>query len=204
MTADAAIVPARAGTRDKILSVAIDVFLEKGAHALSLRDIARRAGLTPMAIYRHYEDKKALVEALLEAGFQEYADYLAIEQRPDAVEHLVALACRVFDFAVEKSAFFELMFFVSRTTMGMPGFDLVHKAHEPTYDIAYEAISACQQSGQMVTCDLRHLTNDILAWCVGFSAFYMSAKISQDPVRARDQFQRGFRRLIFPYLSPNS
>ncbi len=42
-----------------ILSAALDAFYEKGFHGASVRDIARRVGVTVPALYYHYDSKEA-------------------------------------------------------------------------------------------------------------------------------------------------
>lgn len=190
--------------RDRILTIAVDEFMEKGAQSLSLRGISKKAGLTPMAIYRHFEDKQALVEEIIRVGFEEYASYLTIDRKPDEVAHLEALAARVFDFAAEKSAFFEIIFLTSQTAIGLPDRGLLREVHGPTYDIAKNALADCRSAGKMRFSDLRHTTNDVLAWCIGACAIYLSGMTGQDRAKARKDFRRGFRRIINPYLNqPN-
>lgn len=53
-------------TRNNILMAAQRVFANKGFNKASLTDIAREAGVTRGAIYWHYENKTALLAALLE------------------------------------------------------------------------------------------------------------------------------------------
>ncbi|RDI30197.1 TetR family transcriptional regulator [Rhodococcus sp. AG1013] len=49
-----------------ILSAALDAFYEKGFHGASVREIARRVGVTVPALYYHYESKEGLLVALTE------------------------------------------------------------------------------------------------------------------------------------------
>lgn len=51
-----------------ILEAALDSFYEKGFHGASVRDIARRVGVTVPALYYHYENKEGLLVALIELG----------------------------------------------------------------------------------------------------------------------------------------
>ncbi|MCA1004962.1 TetR/AcrR family transcriptional regulator [Rhodococcus hoagii] len=51
-----------------ILSAALDAFYEKGFHGASVRDIARRVGVTVPALYYHYDSKEGLLVALVELG----------------------------------------------------------------------------------------------------------------------------------------
>jgi AcrR family transcriptional regulator len=54
-------------TRDAILQAAYDSFLENGYHGTSMRDIARRAGLTVAAAYNHFKNKEQMYVAVLHA-----------------------------------------------------------------------------------------------------------------------------------------
>jgi AcrR family transcriptional regulator len=49
-----------------ILSAALDAFNEHGYHGTSVRDIAKRVGVTVPALYYHHENKEAILFALLD------------------------------------------------------------------------------------------------------------------------------------------
>lgn len=53
-----------------ILASALDAFYEKGYHATSVRDIARRTGLTVPALYYHHVNKEAILAALLDQSVE--------------------------------------------------------------------------------------------------------------------------------------
>jgi AcrR family transcriptional regulator len=53
-------------TRDRILTVASELFIEQGYDATSLREIADRLGFTKAALYYHFQSKEQLFAALLE------------------------------------------------------------------------------------------------------------------------------------------
>ena len=63
--------------RASILAVARVLFADQGYHGVSVDDIARRLGVSPAVLYRHFESKAALYEAVLEemtARRQSYID----------------------------------------------------------------------------------------------------------------------------------
>jgi AcrR family transcriptional regulator len=51
-------------TRDRILAIALDLFVEKGYENTSLRDIAEALGFTKAAIYYHFRSKEDIFMAL--------------------------------------------------------------------------------------------------------------------------------------------
>ncbi len=52
------------GTRERILDVALDLFVEKGYDKTSLREIADRMGFTKAALYYHFASKSDMLMAL--------------------------------------------------------------------------------------------------------------------------------------------
>ena len=54
-----------------ILSGALDAFYEAGYHGTSVRDIARRVGLTVPALYYHHKNKEAILYALIDTSINE-------------------------------------------------------------------------------------------------------------------------------------
>ncbi|WP_165950222.1 TetR/AcrR family transcriptional regulator [Actinomadura sp. GC306] len=63
--------PAQGPGEDGILRAAIAVMAENGYHGTSVRDIAVRAGLSPGALYYHFESKQALLATIMERGIEE-------------------------------------------------------------------------------------------------------------------------------------
>lgn len=64
-------------SRQTILETARALLDQEGAAALSMREVARRAGVTHQAPYHHFPDREAILGALVAQGFDELADRLA-------------------------------------------------------------------------------------------------------------------------------
>ncbi len=84
---------------------------EKGASALGLREIARLVGVSAAAPYRHFTDRKALLEAVAAEGFRGFAAAMAKAAGglPEA-DQLAAMAFGYVRFALDQPALFRLMF----------------------------------------------------------------------------------------------
>ena len=97
--------------RAALVRAAIEVLEDSGETELSLRAVARRAGVSPAAPYRHYEDREALVSAVATVGYRELADRLATAHpSPSTPEQLASVAIAYVQFALERPALFRLMF----------------------------------------------------------------------------------------------
>ncbi|MBA1146823.1 TetR/AcrR family transcriptional regulator [Ectothiorhodospiraceae bacterium WFHF3C12] len=98
--------------RRALLSAAGALLEEGGAAALSLREAARRSGVSRTAPYRHFPDKEALLAALAAEGFRQLsASWRRAEaDGGDADARLQAVAADYVAFAREHPARFRLMF----------------------------------------------------------------------------------------------
>lgn len=97
--------------RAACLRAARELLEEDGTAGLSLRAVARRAGVSPTAPYRHYADRDALLAAVAAEGYRELAGYLAeAHTAPATPDDLAAVATAYVRFALEHPALFRVMF----------------------------------------------------------------------------------------------
>ena len=89
-----------------VLAAALRLADEQGLDAVTMHAVARRLQVTPMALYRHVDDKNALLDGLVEVLLTEYPSPLA-EGEWD--ERLTALADGVRDTARRHPAVFPLL-----------------------------------------------------------------------------------------------
>ncbi|PVC90916.1 TetR family transcriptional regulator [Streptomyces sp. CS131] len=84
---------------------------EDGSAGLSLRAVARRAGVSATAPYRHYADREALVSAVAAEGYRELVTHLAqAHPAPSTPGELAAVAVACVRFELEHPALFRAMF----------------------------------------------------------------------------------------------
>ncbi|MBL1110109.1 TetR/AcrR family transcriptional regulator [Streptomyces sp. 5-8] len=97
--------------RAACLRAARELLEEDGSAGLSLRAVARRAGVSATAPYRHYADRDALVSAVAAQGYRELAEHLAAAHpSPTTPDELAAVAVAYVRFALERPALFRVMF----------------------------------------------------------------------------------------------
>jgi AcrR family transcriptional regulator len=105
--------------RTALLEAARALIQEAGVEALTLRAVARRAGVTTGAPYHHFADKAALVTALARQGLEEldhlFRTTIAEINEPD--QQLEALGLAYVFYAIDHPAEFRIMF---RPELGAP------------------------------------------------------------------------------------
>src|SRR5262249_54642733 len=109
--------------------------LEDEGEAPSLRAVARAAGVSAMAPYRHFPDKAGLLSAVASHGFEMLRDTLAIaDNEPDAYEALFAQGMAFIGFARANPALFRLMY---SDQYGSANLDAV----KASYDVLFKRVA---------------------------------------------------------------
>lgn len=99
--------------RNSLIAAAEPLLAQKGVTGLSLREVAKAAGVSHAAPHRHFRDKAALIEALAEQGFHRLrtGNEQAQTRHPaDPARQLVEAGMAYLFFAIEKPAIVHLMF----------------------------------------------------------------------------------------------
>jgi AcrR family transcriptional regulator len=95
--------------RSVLLEVADRLIDEDEAGTFSLREVARRAGVSAPAAYRHFRDKEALLAALARKGFDDFA--LALKEATSGAGNPLAMMGQTYvRFAVARPGRFRLMY----------------------------------------------------------------------------------------------
>lgn len=83
-------------TAGRVLARIEEIALEKGLDAVSMRDVAKRAGISLAALQYHFPHKSALIDAFIDAKFEEYrmriAEIRSSSERDAELEALVRFA----------------------------------------------------------------------------------------------------------------
>jgi AcrR family transcriptional regulator len=97
--------------RAACVRAALELLEEGGTAELSLRAVARRAGVAASAPYRHYADRDALMSAVAAVGYRDLAEFLAAAHpAPSRPDDLAAVAVAYVQFALRRPALFRMMF----------------------------------------------------------------------------------------------
>jgi AcrR family transcriptional regulator len=98
--------------REALLRATLELIETEGIGAVSLRQVARTAGVSPGAPYHHFPDRAALLTALADEGFRLLAGTLtaAHEKAATPTKALEAILNAYVAFARENPAYFRLMF----------------------------------------------------------------------------------------------
>jgi AcrR family transcriptional regulator len=107
--------------RQCLIDAAIELISEEGIRDLSLRQVAKRVGVSHNAPYRHFEDKETLLAEIAAQGFQSLkaAMEMACQNIPqDSSQRLEAIGIAYVNFALAHPAYYRLMFGEYQSNLG--------------------------------------------------------------------------------------
>jgi AcrR family transcriptional regulator len=127
--------------RNCAIIAAAELIEAMGSYDITIAQVAKRTGVSAPALYRHFKDKDALLTAVRELahiGIMEYTTSAQDKVEHGTLEHLDALGAAYLRFAMDKKAFFGLMWENrgdaderrAEARAKRTGFQLVHEAIE--------------------------------------------------------------------------
>ena len=97
-------------SRERVLEAAVDLMSREGIAALSMREVARRAGLSHQAPYHHFRNREGILAAIAEDGFRRLNQRLEAVSGRNAAARMIAGGRAYVDFALSHPAHFQVMF----------------------------------------------------------------------------------------------
>ncbi|WP_199432624.1 TetR/AcrR family transcriptional regulator [Qaidamihabitans albus] len=167
--------------RQRLIASATALLTDEGVEAVTLRRIAREAGVSHGAPLRHFAGRAELLSAVATTGFAELRR--RGENLPGSAprERLLA-ACRAYlGFALDNPAMFELMFRHDLIDAAEPELASTNTA---AFDHLSELVGAAQRDGWRAGTDRRLLTASLWAALHGLAELWLWGGLDGTRVRA--------------------
>lgn len=166
--------------RRALMQAAIDLVAESGVEGFTLREAAKRAGVSAAAPYRHFNDRADLLAAIATEGFSLLLPELqaAIDRRKDdSMAALAELGLAFVDFGVQHPSHFKLMY-----GPHLPG----RAAHPELGDLDLEgfrylsqAIARAQADGRLAAGEPRQMALVSFAFVYGAVSSYLDGEMTR-------------------------
>ncbi len=184
--------------RRALLDAATRILDRDGQGGLSLRAVAREAGVSPAAPYHHFKDKSELMLAIAEEGFDQLSDYIRRTTDIAALpmERVAAIGLAYVQFAKAHPAVYRVMYDCSRDSDAMP--DKAHNAEEGAFSLLKRAMidmgvaSPDQETDLELAC--------IAAWCAAHGLAEMVGFKQFDALKAQMGGEKAFLAGVLSHL----
>lgn len=165
--------------RNSLIKAGAEILLKEGTAALTLRRVARQAGVSHSAPYAHFTDKQSLIAAISTQGFESLLDILQSVvnmHQSDPAQMLLEFAYAYSEFAIANPAYFKLMFsgiledeheykdFVNLSTRG--------------FDLLLDVVRICQDAGVLKKMDTEIQALNLWSLVHGHAALFLERQFS--------------------------
>ncbi len=171
--------------RVALVQAAFDAARDGGTDAIVLREVTRRAGVTPRAAYRHFLDRDALVRAVAQRALAQLA--AAIEERleaheePDGRRMLQAVGEAYITFALDEPGWFDAAFFAMDDMLSSTSPEATAKSGLSPYQQLELALDALVQEGLLAATDVGDATITCWSGVHGYAALTARGPLRELP-----------------------
>ena len=182
--------------RRALVDAARRILEADGPTALSLRAVAREAGVSPAAPYHHFKDKAELLDAVAQEGWDILSGLMCDAKRgAEGLHQLTALGIAYVCFARDNPALYRVMYERSRDKDSLP--EDMREDDESAYCLVrgtFREIAGPEASDM----DVELAT--IAAWCAAHGLAEMSAFNQFTPLKAELGGEENFLRAVLAHL----
>lgn len=163
---------------------------------MTMRRLARSIGITPMAIYHHFETREVLLRDVVEGEFGAFLDLLAKMPVYEAAEDRITHALDAYlKYALSRPQIFDYVF--SKPREGARRFpDDFHARRSPTLNPLADAVAKWMDEGVIERDDIWEVTLELWAHVHGYIALYRAGRFNLPQKDFKELVHRSMRRLF--------
>jgi AcrR family transcriptional regulator len=165
-----------------------------GADGITMRSVAAVAGVSAMAIYKHFADREELLQAAIAAEYDRLAEYF---KRANAKTNIKGLRGMLgyLDYACDHPHLFRYMFAsIRKSALSYPA-DL-NAGKSPTLNILHAAVVRLMETGMLAKDDPFETSLTIWAHAHGLITLYLGDRIKIPRTAFRKLYMRSLNRLL--------
>jgi AcrR family transcriptional regulator len=182
-------------TREKLLAVALELIEgPSGAGGVTMRSVAASTGVTAMAIYKHFQNRDALLRAATAAEYPRIAGYFA---RANARTEIPGLRGMLgyFNYALDHPQLFRYMFSSQRDDALVFPHDL-QEGKSPTFSLLQTVVSELMDRHVFQPDDVAETALSIWAHAHGLITLYLCGRIAASRTSFQKLYMRSLDRLL--------
>jgi AcrR family transcriptional regulator len=180
-----------------ILSRACEMFLADGPEGFSLRKLAASLDVTPPAIYRHFDSKEALLQAVVAEAFQTFGSYLyRALQGGTPAERLELTGLGYLTFALDQPRYYEVIH-RSRSLVSADTLPVEIAGHAcATRQFMLDRVQECMAAGVLAPDDPEQVATSIWAISHGLVSLFLGGLLPVSRTEFPDFFRSTTTRLL--------
>ena len=183
--------------RRALIDAARRLLESEGPSALSLRAVAREAGVSPAAPYHHFKDKAELLDAVAHEGWEMLDDALVKGRKEDESvrERIASIGVAYVCFARDNPALYRVMYDCSRDKESLP--EHVHADNDSAYCRVRDTLIA---AGADPSDEIGLELATVAAWCAAHGLAEMVAFKQFDHLKVTMGGEEAFLRGVLAHV----
>jgi AcrR family transcriptional regulator len=183
-------------TEERIAETALKLLEAGGEDGVSMRRVATVVGITPMAIYHHFADRRALLNFVVDREFTKYSESLqATPRRGNYESQILTCMDAYIDYAFAHPRIFDYVFAEPRP--GARRFPEDFRARRsPTLNPVADLLQKAMEAGYLKQDDVWELAMELWAHTHGYVALYRGGRFDLPEKEFRALVRRSIRRMI--------
>ena len=166
-------------SKERLFTAAKAVLDREGIHGLTIRKVAKQARMSPMAMYNHFADKDALLNALVEHGLSAWEEIARAIRSRDPMEWLQQLMDAFLDFALTEPHVFDAAFFLPAPEARLYPEDFV-AGRSPVVAMMFIRIDQARTEGRLGDKPALDMALELAALGQGLVSMYRANRFSSE------------------------
>jgi AcrR family transcriptional regulator len=168
----------------------------EGPEAVTMRRVAKAVGITPMAIYHHFDNREQLLSSISDAEFAKLAEYAArLQANRKTRKDFAKVVDAYLDYAFERPHIFDYVFSRPRPDARKYPRDF-RKRGSPTLSPVADRLRESMRKGELKPDDPLEVALQLWAHVHGFVALYRAGRFNLTEKQFRALYHRAVRRLF--------
>ena len=183
-------------TQERIAEAAIGLLEAHGEDGVSMRRVATAVGITPMAIYHHFADRRALLDFVVDREFTRYQEsFQALPQRGTYESRILTCMDTYIDYAFAHPRIFDYVF--SEPRPGARRYPQDFRARRsPTLTPIADLLQKAMEAGFLKPDDVWEVAMELWAHTHGYVSLYRGGRFDLSQKEFRALVRRSISRLI--------
>lgn len=184
--------------REAILNESILWIRKKGVESLSLREIAKKIGVTHSAPNKHFAKKETLLASLIEMGFEQFKQAL-IEGKKDIIKNpkkaFIGLGVAYVNFANENPEMYRLLF--SNLIDDISAYPACEKAGFEAFEVLLSTVIFLQEKGIIKKGNPKEISYLIWSFTHGYVMLQLDKRLSGIESKQKQPLTKGYQESLF-------
>ena len=187
--------------RQRILCAAREIAAEEGWQAVTTRKVAERIEYSQSTIYEYFENKEALLLALLRSGYEQLVEVVqtAFASTDDPEARLLAMTEAYWDFAFRSPELYQVMHGLAGISFGRYGHPETPVEIRLSFSLAREAIQQWTEVMGVERADLTDLVEARRGIIHGLITLALAGRIAGGPERVKYLLRETMKDLLFAW-----